>query len=462
MPKKKSPLPSTPKQQQSNFDFAALKAFVEKSIKLAIHKGASAAEASVDGGRGFEIEVRCQEIEKVEYHQSQGFGITVYFGQKKASATTNDFSEKSLEEVVNKACHIAKFLNDDPYVGLAEPALLAREYPDLDLYHPWDISVADAINLAKKCESKAFALDKRITNSESTSLSNVETFHVYGNSLDFIGAYPATSHFLNCTLIAGVADNMQRDYGYTLARDPKDLFSVDKVASEAVSRTVSRLNPRKISTRKSPIIFAPDVARGLFGAFLSAIDGYKLYRKSSFLLNKLGEKIFAKTINIEEKPHLLKALGSTPFDGEGVKCQTRSLVSDGVLKGYILDSYSGRHLNMQTTGNAGGVSNIFVSHGNKDFFALLKTMDRGLLVTEVFGQGANLVTGDYSRAAFGFWVEHGVIQYPVHGITIASNLKDMFQGIVAVGNDIDPRSSLSVGSVLLDNMVISCEGARDN
>ncbi len=432
-------------------------ALVQTILAEAKTQGASSAEVSVSQGVGFSTTVRLGTVETVEHHRDKGIGITVYFGQQKGSATTSDATPEAVKAVVSAACRIARLSTGDPYAGLADADLLAKTYPDLDLYHPWYLEPEQAIALAQECEDQARGLDKRIVNSEGASISTYQSVGVYGNSNGFIGSYPASRHSLNCTLVAQDAKGMQRDGYYTVARDANDLESVNLVAKEAATRTVKRLGSLRLKTCTVPVIFQAEIARGLIGSFLGAISGGNLYRKASFMVDHLGKQVFSPFITISERPHLLKGLGSAPFDAEGVATHDRDIVLDGVLQGYLLGSYSARKLGMKTTGNSGGAHNILLKTSDFDLSALLKQMDTGLLVTEVMGQGINLVTGDYSRGASGFWVEKGELQYPVEEITIAGNLQEMYQQIVAIASDIDRRGSIHTGSILVEKMMVAGE-----
>ncbi len=436
---------------------AELESLVQQVLAEASHLGASAAEAGVSLEAGLSVTVRLGEIETLEYHRDRGVGITVYFGQRKGSASTSDFAPQAVRETVRAACDIARYTSEDVCAGLADAALMARDVPDLDLCHPWDIDAERAIVIAQRCEAAAREADVRITNTEGATLSSHQGLRVYGNSHGFVGGYPSTRHSISCSVIAGKDDQMQRDYWFSVARRHQDLEDAELVGRVAAERTLRRLNGRKLSTRQVPVIFAAEIATGLFRSFTGAIRGSSLYRKSSFLLDHLGKQIFPEFVHIHEQPHLRGALGSAAFDSEGVATSARDLISDGVLQGYVLDSYSARKLGMQTTGNAGGVHNLCIDSGVHDFTALLREMDTGLLVTELMGQGVNMVTGDYSRGAAGFWVEKGEIQYPVEEITIAGNLKDMFKSIVAIGNDVERRGNIRSGSVLLERMTIAGE-----
>jgi len=432
-----------------------LQGIVTTILDEAKRQGASAAEAGVNAESGLSVTVRLGEVETVEHNRDKGLGVTVYFGQRKGSASTSDFSREAIRETVAAASAVAKYTAEDPCAGLAEAALMAKDIPDLDLYHAWELSAEHAIGLAQECEAAARETDKRITNSEGATVSSHAGYRVYGNSHGFLGAYPSSRHSVSCAVIADDGHGMQRDYWYTVARDSGDLESAHSVGRRAGERTVRRLNGRRLPTQQAPVLFVAEVAGGLFGSFIRAIRGESLYRKSSFLLDQLGEAVFPSFMRIHEQPHLRKALGSSPFDGEGVATRARDLITDGVLQGYVLDSYSARKLGMETTGNAGGVHNLTIDPGPLDFAGLLKEMDKGLLVTEMMGMGVNIVTGDYSRGAAGFWVENGEIQYPVEEITIAGNLRDMFKGIAAVGSDVDTRGNTRTGSVLIERMTIA-------
>lgn len=432
-----------------------LQSIAKHVLDLAKKQGASDAEVAISCGSGFSVQVRMGEVETLEYHRDKGIGITVYFGQKKGSASLSAIEDDALAEAVAAACHIAKYTSADDCAGLADKALLAMTYPDLKLYYPWQITAEEGIVLAKEVETLGREFDRRITNSDGAALSTHENHIVYANSLGFCGDYPSSFYNLSCTLIANQGDQMQRDYGYSVARDPLDLYSTKQVAEEAATRTLRRLGAQKLSTRKTPVLFSAQVATGLISHLLSAIRGSNLYRKSSFLLDHLNKPVLPAHIHLREDPHRIKGLASAPFDAEGVATQAHNIVEGGILKSYILSTYSAKKLGMQTTGNAGGIHNIAISTDTLSFDELLKKMDTGLVVTELMGQGINLVTGDYSRGATGFWVEKGVIQYPVEEITIAGNLKEMFMNIVAMGSDIEKRSSIQTGSILLSEMTIA-------
>ncbi len=385
-------------------------------------------------------------------------GVTVYFGQRKGSASTADFSLDAVRATVAKACSIARFTAEDACAGLADAALMARSPPNLDLAHPWNISADRAIEIARSCEAAALAYDPRINNSEGASLNTHQGLHVYGNTHGFVGGYPTTSHTLSCVVLAGTGEGMQRDYWYSSSRDWRDLEDAESIGRHSAQRTIARLGPRKLSTRRAPVLFNPEMARGLIGHFAGAIRGSSQYRQSSFLLNSAGQRVFPEGFAIAERPHIPKAMGSAPFDEEGVATCERELIAGGVLTGYILSSYSARKLGLKTTGNAGGTHNLVVAPNTSGGLpAMLERLGTGLYVTELMGQGVNAVTGDYSRGAAGFWVEKGAIQYPVAEITIAGNLRDMLKDIIAVGDDMDARGGTRTGSILLKELTIAGE-----
>jgi PmbA protein len=383
--------------------------------------------------------------------------VTVYFGQRRGHANTSDLSPQALQDTVAAACSIARYTAHDDFCGLADANLLAQDVPDLDLYHPWDISVDEAIALARSCEGAALGMDSRINNSEGASVSTYGGLFSYANSNGFNNGYFTTRHSVSCSVIAEEGDNMQRDYWYSSARAAEDLDTAEAVGRMAGERTARRLGSRRLKTAQVPVLFEASVASGLLSHFVSAVSGGNLYRKSSFLLDSLGKQVFAPHVRISEDPHLARGLASAPFDNEGVATRPRDLVVDGVLQGYMLASYSARKLGMTTTGNAGGNHNLILQSGDLDFAGMLKALGTGLLVTELLGHGINPVTGDYSRGAAGFWVENGEILYPVEEITIAGNLQDMFRQIVAVGNDVLVQGSKQTGSVLIERMTIAGE-----
>ncbi len=426
-------------------------------LEEASRHGASQCEADANVSQGLGVTVRLGEVDTIEYQRDRGLGVTVYFGKRKGSASTADLSRQAVRQTVEKACAIARYTAEDPYAGLIDPDALARDIPDLDLHHPWALSPEQAIDIAQRCEAAGREVDSRITNSEGSSLSTNRHTGVYGNSLGFLAGVSSTSHSLSCSLIAQQDEEMQRDYWYTTARDPADLEAPEAIGRIAGQRAVARLGSRKLSTRKAPVAFSPDMARGLIKHFAAAIRGAAQYRKASFLLDAAGKQVFPSFLQIYERPHIPKGLASNPFDDEGAATRDRDLIRDGVLDGYVLGSYSARRLGLKTTGNAGGVHNLIVATPGKalDMKSFLTRMNNGLLVTELMGQGVNGVTGDYSRGASGFWVENGAIAYPVHEITIAGNLKEMFLDIVGVGSDEDLRGTIRTGSILIGEMTIA-------
>jgi len=448
-------VPASPASRLTRVD---LEAIIAESLRESRKRGASQAEAAVSQNTGLSVAVRLGEVETLEHQRDRSMGVTVYFGLRKGSASTADLRLDAVRATVAKACSIARFTAEDACSGLADAALMARVPPDLDLFHPWDLAADDAIEMTRACEAAALGFDARINNSEGASVATHRGLHVYGNTHGFVGGYPTTSHTLSCVVLAGTGEDMQRDYWYTSSRDWRDLESGEIVGRESARRTIARLNPRKLSTRRAPVLFVPEIARGLIGHFTAAIRGSSQYRQSSFLLNAAGQQVFPAGFSIAERPHLRKAMASAPFDEEGVATCDRELVADGVLTGYMLSSYSARKLGLATTGNAGGSHNLIVAptlQGGLD--AMLTQLGTGLLVTELMGQGVNTVTGDYSRGAAGFWVEGGSIQYPVAEITIAGNLGPMLKNIAAVGDDVDTRGGVRVGSVLLEELTIAGE-----
>jgi len=424
-------------------------------ISQAKKMGATAAEVTANVDSGFSVSVRKNNVETIENSKEKNVAATVYFDHHSGSASTSDLRPEAINIMLEKACHIARFTEEDPFTGLADKELMAVDFPDLDLYHPWLITIEEAIDLAKNCEAKGLAYDKHITNSEGAAVNTSSSFNVYANSHDFCGAISSTRHSISCSFIAEHNKEMQRDYYYTTARASNNLENYIDVATKAAKRTVDRLGAKKIATQKCPVVFIADVAPSLINNFIQAIYGSSQYRKTSFLLDHLQKQVFSNYINIEENPHIPKALGSSPFDAEGVKLSRSNIVTDGILQRYVLDSYSARKLKMKTTGNAGGIHNLIVKPGSLDLVGLLKKMGTGLLVTEFMGGGANIVTGDYSRGVFGYWIENGIIQHPVTGATVAGNLKNILLGIQEIGNDIDYRSNILTGSILLDNMTVA-------
>jgi PmbA protein len=436
---------------------ADLEALVALALDEAKKQGASDAEAGISVDTGLSVTARLGEVETLEYQRDRGMGVTVYRGKRKGAASTADLTPRAIRDTVAKAISIAGFTAADEFAGLPDPDTIARDIPDLDLCHPWNIEPDAARDLAVACEAAALSTDKRIANSEGATLSSHRGIRVFGNTLGFLAGYASSLHSLSCVVVAQDNGEMQRDYWYSSVRDAQDMESGESIGKRAAERALRRLNARRLSTVMAPVLFAPELARGLIGHFLGAVRGGSQYRRASFLLDAAGQQVFPEWLQISERPHIRKALGSAPFDGEGVATRDRELVQDGVLTGYILSTYSARKLGLKTTGNAGGVHNLFVKSGTDDFAALLRRMGTGLVVTELMGQGVNGVTGDYSRGAAGFWVENGELAYPVHEITIAGNLKEMLRGIVAVGSDVDIRGSVRTGSILLERMTIAGE-----
>ncbi|MGN5581150.1 metalloprotease PmbA [Stutzerimonas sp. Brlt_13] len=428
---------------------------VERIIEEARRQGASASEVSVSMEQGLSTTVRQGEVETVEFNRDQGFGITLYVGQSKGSASTTGSGDEAIRETVAAALAIARHASQDEFAGLADATLMARELPDLDLYHPWAITPEQAIEQALSCESAAFDFDARIRNADGTSLNTHQGCRAYGNSNGFIGGYCSTRHSLSCVMIAESEGQMQRDYFYDVNRIGEALIDPRTIGRRAAERAVRRLGARPIPTCEVPVLFAPELATGLFSHFIAAISGGNLYRKASYLEDALGQTLFPEWLSLDERPHIPRALGSASYDGDGLATYAKPFVENGRLISYVLSTYSGRKLGMPSTANAGGVHNLFVSHGEEDQAALLRRMGRGLLVTELMGQGLNLVTGDYSRGAGGYWVENGEIQFPVQEVTIAGNLRDMFRQIVAIGCDIETRGNVRTGSVLIERMMVA-------
>lgn len=436
-----------------------LKQLARDVLAFAREQGATDASVEISEGSGLSVSVRKGNIETIEQNKDKGLGVTVYVGQRRGNASTSDFSTKSLRATVEAAANIARFTAEDDCAGLPDADLLELAPRDLRLFYPWQIDTEQAVELAKRCENAAFEVDKRITNSEGASVYVQQSHFVGANSRGFIGGYPFSRHTISVAPIAGKGNQMQRDDWYTSSRNPKELARPEKVGRYAAERALARLNARKLNTRTCPVLFEAPLAAGLLGAFVQAVSGGALYRKSTFLLDTLGKQVFPSHIQIVEDPHLVGAVGSAPFDEEGVKTVRRKVIKDGVLQGYFLSSYSARKLGMQTTGNAGGSHNLEIvsrdTRRSDDFEGMLRKLGTGLLVTELMGQGVNYVTGDYSRGASGYWVENGIIQYPVEEITIAGNMREMFQQIVAVGNDTLVRGNKTTGSILIEKMVVA-------
>lgn len=423
-------------------------------LDLAKKEGATDAAVGVSNDRGFSVDVRMGTVETVAFSEDKGIGLTVYIGHRKGGASSTDTSPEALHSMVKAACDIARVSAEDPCFGLPDKELMTKEHPDLDLYHPWDINPQQAIELALKCESHALSLDKRITNSDGVNVSSYESHHGYANTYGGFGFAHSTRHSLSCSLIATTGEEMQRDYDYTTVRHAKDLIAPEFIAEKAVERAISRLGAKQVKTQTTPVIFSSRVSSGLFASFISAISGSNLYRKNTFLLDSIGQQVFPEFIRIYEQPHLPGALGSSPFDGEGVPTRPNLIVDKGRVMQYVLGSYSARRLGLKTTANSDGVHNLTID-STCTFPELLKKMGTGLLVTELMGQGINGVTGDYSRGASGYWIENGEIQFPVDEITIAGNLKDMYHSILEVADDINPNISMRCGSVLIENMMVA-------
>lgn len=432
-----------------------LQAKVERILAESRRQGATACEVSVSMEQGLSTSIRQGEVETVEFNRDQGFGITLYLGQRKGSASTSATGEDAIRETVAAALAIAKHASEDDCAGLPDAALMPSELPELDLYHPWSITPEQAIERALECEAAAFAADPRIKNADGTSLNSHQGCRVYGNSHGFIGGYASTRHSLSCVMIAEGEGQMQRDYWYDVSRQGEALADPQSIGRRASERAVSRLGARPVPTCEVPVLFAAELATGLFGHFIAAITGGNLYRHTSFLEGALGQQLFPEWLSLDERPRIPRALGSAAFDADGLATYAKHFVENGRLLRYALGTYSGRKLNMPSTANAGGAHNLFVSHGEEDLAALIRRMGRGLLVTELMGQGLNLVTGDYSRGAGGFWVENGEIQFPVQEVTIAGNLRDMFRQVVAVGSDLETRSNIRTGSLLIERMTVA-------
>ncbi|WP_026188259.1 metalloprotease PmbA [Methyloversatilis universalis] len=434
---------------------ASLRDIAQQLLDHARAGGASAAEVDVSEGFGQSVTVRRGEVETIEYNRDKGIGVTVYVGQRRGYASSSDFSLDAMRATVDAALSIARFTAEDDAAGLPDKSLLATEFRDLDLYHPWDIQVETAIDIARRCEDAAFSVSPDIRNSEGASVSAQQSQFVSANSLGFMAGYASSRQYVSCSVIAGEGDGMQREDWYASRRAAGDLPAPEAIGEYAARRALSRLDARRVRTTRVPVLFEAPLAIGLLGHFVQAASGGALYRKSSFLLDSLGKQIFPKHINVSERPHLPRAMGSGMFDDDGVVTRDREVVENGVLNGYFLSTYSARKLGMQTTGNAGGSHNLILQSGTQSLDDLIRGIKRGLLVTELLGHGVNYVTGDYSRGAAGYWIENGEIAYPVQEITIAGNLRDMFKGIQAVGSDALVRGSKQSGSVLIDRMRVA-------
>ncbi len=436
-------------------DVESLKNIISDTLKTAQSLGATQAEVGLSVSQGLSVATRMRAVETIEHQQDNGLGISVYFGQHKGNANTSNLDAEAIRKTVEAACNIAKYTSEDPCTGLADADLMATDIKELDLFHPWDITPEAVIELALECEAAALDYDARIVNSDGASVDMNAGMSVYGNTHGFLQSQQKTRHSISCSVVGESEGNMQRDYWYDVSRNSDQLATACSVGKKAAERTVKRLDARKLKTQQSPILLVPEMARGLVSHFTSAIGGSAQYRKASFLLDSVDTQVFPEFLQLVEHPFEPQALGSANYDGEGVAVAQGALVSDGVIQNYLLDSYAARKLGLQSTGHASGVHNLAVSSTGKSFVDCLKTMHRGLLVTELMGHGVNNVTGDYSRGAAGFWVDNGEIQYPVEEITIAANLRDMFMGIVEVGKDVDRRGNIFTGSILINNMTIA-------
>jgi PmbA protein len=436
-----------------------LRGLAQAVLERAKRGGASGCECDVSEGYGLSVTVRKGRADVVEHNRDRSIGVSVYLGSRpkarRGHASSSDFSAVALEQTVDAALAIARHTAEDDCAGLPEPELMAREVPDLDLFHPWTIDTEEAIELAGRCEAAAFGVSKKISNSEGATVSAQHSQFVFANSLGFIGGNAGSRHYLACSVIAEDKGLMQRDDWHSASRVPEQIAEPRALGRYAAERALARLGGRQMPTSQVPVLFEAPVAIGLIGHFISAVNGGNLYRKTSFLADSLGKQVFSPRVRIEERPLEPQGMASSAFDDEGVATRERSIVRDGVVEGYFLGSYSARKLGMQTTGSAGGHHNLMVRPGKLDFRGMLREMGRGLLVTELLGQGVNMVTGDYSRGAAGYWVEGGEIRYPVEEITIAGNLKDMFRGIAAIGADTIVRSGRTCGSILVDRMTIA-------
>jgi PmbA protein len=432
---------------------------IEDIVRLVLDEatiqGVDQAEAAASHDIGLGATARLGSVENLEYTNDRGVGVTVFCGKRKGSASTSDFSLDALRETVKKACAFARFTEEDPCAGLADADRMETQIPDLDLAHAWALDSEEAIRIAIESEDAARSFDKRVSNSEGATVSTNSGIRAYGNTHGFLASYAKSSHSISCVVIGEQDGDMQRDYHYTAARDPLELEAAKRVGEIAAKRATDRLGARKVKTCKAQVLFAPEIARGFIGHAIAAAAGGAQYRRASFLLDAAGEQVFPQFLQIHERPHIAKAMASVPYDAEGVAARDRDLVVDGVLQGYILGSYSARRLGLETTGNAGGAHNLIVPGSSGDLKSLTRDMGTGLLVHELIGQGVNPVTGDYSRGAAGFWVENGEIAFPVHEVTIAGNLRNLYRRILATGNDLDPRGGIRCGSILVAEMAIA-------
>lgn len=437
-----------------------LAAVAEDIVRRCRARGASAAEVAVDEDRGLNVSVRLGEVETIEHTRDRGLALTVYFGQRKGSASTADIEPGSIDATIEQACAIARHTEEDPFAGLADPARMAdpAALPELDLWHPWGVGAERAIDIGLACEQAGRDFDARISNADGTSVGSNQSLFVYANSHGFTGREFGTSHSISCSLIAGSGSAMQRDYWWTHACAAEDMEAAEAVGRRAAERTIARMDPRPVATGSYPVLFAPEVARSIIGHLVNGVSGGALYRRASFLVDHAGKQLFPAWMQVTERPHLRRGNRSAGFDAEGVATVDRDLVRDGVLQRYVLGSYSARKLGLESTANAGGVHNLVVAPGEEDFASLLRGMRRGLVVTELMGQGINMITGDYSRGAAGFWVEDGAIAHAVDEVTIAGNLRQMFLAVEAVGRDVDTRSNILTGSMLIGSMTVAGAG----
>ncbi len=440
---------------RASLDQSDLEDLIQLVLDEAEKQGADQAEAAASHDYGLSATARLGDVENLEYTNDRAIGVTVYHGLRMGSASSSDFSVDAMRETVAKASAFAKYTAVDKWAGLADAELMASDIPDLELSHAWQIDADAAIEIALSCEDSARSYDKRISNSEGATVSTSSGVRAYGNSHGFIGSFPRTSHSISCSVVGESNGEMERDYHYSAAREASELETPEQIGETAARRTVGRLGSRKIRTTKAPVLYAPEIARGFIGHVIGAIAGVAQYRRSSFLLGAAGEKIFPDFFQLQERPHIPRAMASRPYDAEGVAISDRDIVIDGRLQGYVLSSYSARRLGLKTTGNAGGAHNLIVPGNAGDMDSIIKSMKSGLLVQELIGQGINPVTGDYSRGAVGYWIENGEIAYPVHEVTIAGNLRELYQKIIAIGNDQDVRGGIRCGSLLVDEMTIA-------
>ena len=432
-----------------------LEALVHMALEEAMQRGIDQAEVAASSDTGISATARLGDVENLEYTNDRGIGITVYRDSRKGSASTSDIRPEAVREAVDKACTFVSCTAQDPHSGLADAELMCADVKDLQLDFPWTIDAAEAIEMAIACEDAGLRFDSRINNSEGATVSSHRGSRAYGNSHGFMGSLSKTSHSISCVVLGSENGEMQRDYYYSAARDPADLEDAQLIGETAAKRAISRLGARKMKTTRAPVLFTPELARGFIGHSIGAVMGGAQYRRASFLLDAVGEKIFPDFVKIEERPHLQKAMASASYDSDGVATYDRDIVSDGVLQGYVLSSYSARRLGLETTANAGGAQNLIVPGNAGDLDSLIAEMGTGLIVEELIGQGVNAVTGDYSRGVVGQWVENGEIQHPVHEVTIAGNLRDLYGRIASIGKDQDTRGGIRCGSLLVEEMTIA-------